>query len=79
MLTERTEYLEGQKFLSRHKDSEIICRTKSIIADKFSDVNQSGWQSVIGASNFYPELTRFEKEIKLEEAGRRLTRWFEIV
>jgi hypothetical protein len=77
MLTDRNDYLEGQKFLSRHSDSEIIRRARSIVSNKFSAVNQTGWQHVLEASDFYLNLNRQEKESKLDTAGRRLVRWFE--
>lgn len=78
MLTDRSDYLEGQKFLSQHSDSEIIQRTQSIVANKFSAVNQAGWQCVLEASDFYPNLNRQEKESKLDTAAHRLARWFNL-
>ena len=78
MLTDRSDYLEGQKFLSQHSDSEIIKRAQAIVANKFSVVNQAGWQCVLEASDFYPNLNRQEKESKLDSAGHRLARWFNL-
>ena len=79
MLTkDRSDYLEGQKFLSRHSDSEIIRRAQSIVRNKFSAVKQTGWQYVLEASDFYPNLSRQEKESKLDAAGHRLARWFNV-
>lgn len=78
MQTNKNDYLEGQKFLSRHSDSEIIKRAQSIVANKFSAVHQAGWQRVLEASDFYPNLSRQEKESKLDIAGRRLVRWFHV-
>jgi hypothetical protein len=78
VLMDRSDYLKGQKFLSCHNDSEIIRRARSIVSNKFSAVNQAGWQHVLKASVFYPNLNRQEKESKLDAAGRRLTRWFNV-
>ncbi|MGB8226274.1 MAG: hypothetical protein WCE45_05345 [Sedimentisphaerales bacterium] len=78
MQTNRNDYLEGQKFLSRHSDSDIIQHAQSIVANKFSAVHQAGWQRVLEASDFYPNLNRQEKESKLDAAGRRLARWFNV-
>lgn len=78
ILTKRSDYLEGQKFLSQHSDSDIIQRAKSIVSNKFSAVNQTGWQHVLEASDFYPNLNRQEKESKLDAAARRLARWFNV-
>jgi len=78
MLTKRTDYLEGQKFLSRHKDSEIIQRAQSIVDSKFSSVDKLGWQLVLEASSFYPEKNVRQKRERLDDAKRRLLRWFTI-
>jgi hypothetical protein len=78
MLTNRNDYLEGQGFLSRHSDSNIIRLTQSIVRDKFYAVHQAGWQHILKASDFYPNLSRQEKESKLDTAGRRLARWFNV-
>jgi len=78
MLTDRNDYLKSRDFLKRHCDSEIIQRAKSIVANKFSGTDCSGWQSILAASNFYPELNRKEKEVKLADAAGRLVRWFNI-
>ena len=77
-LTNRNDYLEGQNFLSRHKDSEIIQRAKSIVAGKFSAVAPPGWQYLLAASSFYPNSNIAQKRQKLNEAARRLARWFDI-
>jgi hypothetical protein len=78
MLTDREDYLEGQQFLSRHKDSEIIRTARSIVAGKFNQVEHAGWRLVLESSDFYPDLNRREKEARLDEARRRLIRWFDI-
>jgi hypothetical protein len=78
MLTGRSDYIEGQKFLSRHSDSDIIQHAQSIVANKFSVVHQPGWQHILEASDFHPNLNRQEKEIKLDTARRRLVRWFNV-
>jgi len=74
-LTGRADYLEGQRFLSRHEDSDVVRTAQSIIRNKFHAVEQSGWRRVLESSAFYPDLDRREKEAKLDEARRRLIRW----
>jgi hypothetical protein len=76
MLTDRNDFKEGQDFLSRHSESDIIIRTQEIVRDSFSEVEQKGWQAVLESSNFYPNLDRQQKEDKLVQARSRLTRWF---
>lgn len=78
MLTSKNDYLEGQRFLLRHKDSDIIKRVLSIVSSKFSAVDQTGWQCVLEASAFYPDLNRKEKGVRLDVASRRLVRWFDL-
>lgn len=75
-LANRDDYLEGQRFLARHSDWQIIERVKSIISNKFGSVSQAGWQRVLEASNFYPDLNPNEKRDELEQAKNRLLRWF---
>jgi len=78
MLTQRKDYLEGQKFLVQHKDSEIIQRAQSIVGSKFSSVDKAGWQLVLEASSFLPDLNLQQKKGRLDEANRHLVRWFSI-
>jgi len=78
MLTRRIDYLESQKFLPRHKDSEIIKRAQSIVGSKFSSVDKRGWQLVLEASSFYPQLNVRQKRNRLVDAKNRLVRWFTI-
>lgn len=78
MLTQRRDYLEGQKFLSRHRDSEIIQRAVSIVDSKFSSVDKLGWQLVLEASSFYPEKNVRQKRERLDDTKRHLVRWFTI-
>lgn len=78
MLSQRSDYIEGQKFLSRHRDSGIIQRTQSIVDIKFSSVDKLGWQLVLEASSFYPEINVRQKRERLDDAKRRLVRWFSI-
>lgn len=78
MLTTRADYLEGQKFLSRHKDSEIIQKARSIVDSKLSSVDKPGWLLVLEASSFYPEKNVRQKRERLDDAKRRLLRWFTI-
>lgn len=77
-LTNRADYLEGQRFLSRHKDSDIIRMAQSIVMGKFHSIEKTGWRRVLESSGFYPDLKRREKEARLDEARRRLLRWFDI-
>ena len=78
MLANRDDYLQGQLFLSRHEDSDIIQTALSIVSSKFNAVEQAGWRHVLESSNFYLGLIRREKEARLGEARRRLIRWFDI-
>lgn len=78
MLTDRNDYFEGRQFLLRHDDSDIIQTARTIVAGKFNQVEQAGWRRVLGSSNFYPGLNRQEKGARLDEARRRLIRWFDI-
>lgn len=78
MLTDIDDYREGRQFLSRHEDSDIIQSARSIVAGKFHEVGQVGWRCVLESSDFYPDLNRREKEARLDEAVRRLLRWFDI-
>ena len=78
MLTTRDDYLEARKFLSEHKDSNVILKTQSIIDNKFSSVDKPGWQRVLEASSFHPEENVQQKREILDQARRRLVRWFAI-
>jgi len=78
LATNRDDYLEGQDFLARHKDSKIIQTAQSIVGSKFSSIEHSGWRRVLESSDFYSGLNRREKETELDEARRRLIRWLDI-
>jgi hypothetical protein len=70
------DYREGQKFLARHSDSQEIQRVMSIVKDKFHSIDQPGWQRVLEATSFYPNLNAQEKRDELDKAKDRLLRWF---
>jgi len=76
MLAGRDDYLEGQRFLARHRDAGEIQRAVSIVKDKFHFIDQPGWQRVLEASSFYPNLNIQQKRDELEQAKNRLVRWF---
>lgn len=76
MLANRSDFLEGQEFLKKHNDSQIICRAQSIARSKFSSVDAPGWQRVLDASGFHPEMNVRQRKKRLDKAGRRLVRWF---
>ena len=78
LLTDRDDYLEGQQFLLRHEDSNIIQTARSIVNSKFNTVEKAGWRRVLESSDFYPVLNRRDKETRLDEARRRLLKWFDI-
>jgi len=78
MLTGRSDYLEGREFLSRHRDSAVILKTRSIVDSKFSSVDKPGWQRVLETSGFHPGMSVQQKRERLDEAKRRLVRWFAI-
>ena len=77
-LTDREDFHEGRDFLSRHSDSLIIQRAQSIVKDKFFLIEQNGWRSVLSSSAFYSELAISQKNEFLEQARRRLLRWFDV-
>lgn len=70
------DYKEGQKFLARHSDWPMLKQVKSIVDAKFSSVDKAGWQRVLEATGFYPNLNVRQKRDKLEKARNRLIRWF---
>lgn len=76
MLTDRDDLKQGQKFSYRHKDSDIVRQTKSIIEDSFSHYEKIGWQTVLSSPNFYPTISIKERQEKLQQASDRLARWF---
>ena len=78
-LANRDDYLEGQKFMARHSDSQEIQRVTSIVKDKFNSVDQPGWQRVLEATSFYPNLNAQQKHDELENAKNRLVRWFTLL
>ena len=78
MLTNRSDYLEAREFLPRHKDSAVILKTQSIVGNKFSSIDKPGWQRVLETSGFHPEMNVQQKRERLDEARRRLVRWFAI-
>lgn len=78
-LTDREDFHEGRDFLARHTDSKIIKRAQSIVRNKFFSVEQNGWRSVLSSSAFYSGLAISQKSEFLEQACRRLLRWFEAI
>jgi hypothetical protein len=76
MLATREDYQEGQNFLARHNDWQVIQKVASIIKEKFNSVDQPGWHRVLEARNFYPDKSIDEKNAELEKAKNRLARWF---
>jgi hypothetical protein len=79
MLTNRADYLEGREFLSRHKDSDLIQKARSIVDNKFSSVDKDGWRFVLETSSFFPDKNVLQKKGLLEEARSRLIRWFYLI
>jgi hypothetical protein len=77
-LSDRKDYLEGQRFLARRKNSDIVKRVQLIVADSFSSVDKFGWLRVLEASAFYPDLNIQQKRNMMDEANRRLTKWFTV-
>ncbi len=78
MLTDITDFKEGQAFLKRHADSGIITKAKSIIESSFSQYEKGGWQIVMSSPNFYPTMNIAEREEKLKQATARIVRWFNV-
>ncbi len=77
-LSGREDYLEGQRFLSRHKNSDIVQKVEQMVTTNFSSVDKDGWLRVLETSAFYPDLNVQEKRNMLDEARRRLLRWFPV-
>jgi len=77
-LSDREDYLEGQRFLSRHKNSNIVQKVELIVTANFSSVDKDGWLRVLETSAFYPDLNIQQKRNMLDEAKRRLVRWFSV-
>jgi hypothetical protein len=77
-LSDREDYLEGQRFLSRHKNSDIVQKVELIVTANFSSVDKDGWLRVLETSAFYPDLNIQQKRNMLDEAKRRLVRWFSV-
>ena len=77
-LTDREDFHEGRDFLFRHADSRIIQRAQSIVKNKFFLAEQNGWRSVLSSSAFYSDLSISQKNEFLEQARRRLLRWFDV-
>jgi hypothetical protein len=75
-LANRDDYLEGQRFLTHHKDWPILQRVKSMVDTNFNHVEKPGWQRVLEARNFYPDTNMQQKRDELERAKNRLIRWF---
>ena len=76
MLADTDDYKEGQIFLARHNDWPVIKRITSIVNNKFNSIDQPGWQRVLEATSFYPNLSAQQKRDELEKAKDRLLRWF---
>lgn len=77
-LSDREDYLEGQRFLSRHKNSDIVQKVELIVTDNFSSVEKDGWLRVLETTAFYPDLNIQQKRNMLDKAKRRLLRWFSV-
>ena len=78
MLTNREDLKEGQELLSRHNDSDIILKTKTIIKNSFSNYEKVGWQTVLSSTNFHSQMSLAGREEKLNQACTRLLRWFDV-
>jgi hypothetical protein len=77
-LSDRNDYLQGQSFLSRHKQSDIIQKVTNIVFNSFSSIDKTGWQRLLETNSFHPNLKIQRKRGRLDEAGRRLVRWFTV-
>ena len=72
------DYREGQKLLNSYRESPVIRKAGRIIEECFSSLDGVGWQYVLGTANFYPDLDIRQKREKLDEAKRRLVKWFSV-
>jgi len=78
MLTDMSNLKTGQAFLSRHADSEIIQKARTIVKNSFSEYEKNGWQTILSSPNFYPTLRLADKEENLKKAASRIRRWFDV-
>ena len=78
MLSDITDLKQGQEFIVRHTESEILQKTRNIVEDYFSKSQQLGWQTILSSPNFYPGTSMREKEEQLQQASARIKRWFSI-
>ena len=76
VLSGREDFLEGQAFLQKHKDSEIINNASKIVDDYFMDVNSGGWLKLLSASDFFPNEDVAQKRQRIDSAMKRLIKWF---
>ena len=75
--TNMYDFKEGKKFISRHRDSEIINEAINIVENKFSSENNQGWTRVLENTIFFPDLRINQKREKIRPAQARLIRWFD--
>jgi hypothetical protein len=75
-LAERTDYLEGRRFLARHARDEVVRRARTIIDTKFQSLEQPGWQHVLTSSLFASGRSAADRQQTLDAARHRLLRWF---
>jgi hypothetical protein len=72
------DYQEGRRFISRHADSNVVERARTIAESKFGAIEHSGWRQVLTSTAFYPDRPMSARRERLDAARRRLSRWFEI-
>jgi hypothetical protein len=76
VLSGREDFLEGQVFLEKHKDSDIINNASKIVDDYFRDVNGGGWLTLLGANEFFSNENISQKRQRVDLAMKRLIKWF---
>ncbi|MBW8002522.1 MAG: hypothetical protein FVQ80_10940 [Planctomycetes bacterium] len=77
-LADRADYKQGQVFLEKHRNSDIIKKALAIVEESFSDIEKTGWQHVLEASVWDTDITLAQRRQELENAKNRLIRWFTI-
>lgn len=73
---ERDDFLEGRRFVERHRTDEIVQKARAIVEAKFASLDTPGWRYVM-ASAVWADRPIEERREMADGARRRLLRWFE--
>jgi hypothetical protein len=78
-LVDRSDFEQGQKFLTAHVESDIIRTAQVIIRNHFSSIYDRGWYALLQTSDFFPARSIQDRRLIVTNARKRLLRWFGIV